>query len=132
MTFQLECADKSFRVDDAGEGDVRDVFAHPEARGEHVILLREDGSFLHAAGEGDGPFLLIFHEEPVRRSHQAAEPVEREEAEQAFIDYLHGRSAWWDDREWFEVRTSWPITFYLGIACLIFALLLLIAAYLVW
>ena len=59
MPYKLECA-QSFSSNDASEADVNRAFDDDRIRGEYIILTAPDGSFIQAAGEFEGPYVLEY------------------------------------------------------------------------
>lgn len=119
-------------VPGAAARDVERVFDDDEDRGEHIVLTRGDGSFLHAAGEGEGPYMLVFHDDAANRHYQAHAEFSREEVKDALIDFLNGGPAWWDENDWTEIKHGMPLSLYAGLACLLGAILCGVLAYLFW
>jgi len=129
--FHLESV-PTVDIPGATEADVDRIFTDEGTRSEHIVLTRGDGSFLHAAGQGDGPYLLVYHDEPTGRHYRAHAELSRNEAKECMIDLLRNRSAWWDDNDWSEVKHSLPWTLWAGLACLVGAVLCGVLAFTFW
>jgi hypothetical protein len=99
--MKLQTARKSYP--DATDQDVEAVFADDELRGEYVVLTAEGGSYIQAAGEGEGPYQLEYRDAEVRKQFQAAQPPEKTDVRGAFLDFLRGGSTW-REREWKEIE----------------------------
>lgn len=98
MGFQLQSAGSLSAVD-AGDADVRRAFDSDSERGEFVILDAPDGSFMQAAGEGKGPFLLE-HRASSGSHIKAVGQLTKAQVEEAFLSFLHGDEAWRTKLEW--------------------------------
>lgn len=129
--FHLECGPDIDELD-ASEADISRVFAMDDERSEHIVLTRDDGSFLHAAGEGDGPYMLVFHDEPAKRNYRAHAELSREEARDDMLDFFRGGSLWWDENDWTEVKHTFPWTLWAGLACLVAGVLCGVLAFILW
>jgi hypothetical protein len=129
--FHLECG-PAIDHSNASENDIKRVVALDDERGEHIVLTRDDGSFLHAAGEGEGPYMLVFHDEAAGRHYQAQAELARDQVTEALLDFRRGRTKWWDENDWTEVKHSMPWSLWAGIACLLGAVLCGVLAFLFW
>lgn len=130
-SLHLECGPD---IDQAApsDHDIKRVVAMGEDRSEHIVLTRHDGSFLHAAGEGEGPYMLVFHDEESGRHYQAHAELSRHAVTEALIDFRRGRSAWWNENDWTEVKHGMPWTLWAGLACLVGGVVCGVLAYLYW
>ncbi len=99
--MELTSAGLSFA--DVTEQQLDEAFADDARRGEFVILTAEDGSFLQAGGESEGPYRLEYRDAGSGKQFQATREAGKEEVKQAFLDYLRGGSAWRAQREWREM-----------------------------
>jgi hypothetical protein len=105
MPYQLECA-QSFSSDDASEADINRAFDDDRIRGEFVILTAPNGSFIQAAGEGDGPYTLEYRDAATQEHVRAQGELTKEQVRAAFLEYLRGSSAWRSGWQWEPVRSS--------------------------
>ena len=103
MRYQIECAG-SFSSQDASDADIRRVFDSDSERGEFVILTAPNGSFIQAAGEGDGPYVLEYRDE-ISGDHKVAQAdLTKTQVQDAFLSYLHGDDVWRSRWEWVPVK----------------------------
>lgn len=105
MPYKLECA-QSFSSEDASEADINQAFDDDRIRGEFIILTASDGSFIQAAGEGDGPYALEYREEGASKNYQAVEEFTKEQVRVAFLEYLRGDPGWRSRQDWKPVKSS--------------------------
>src|SRR5262245_5491952 len=78
MGYSIECAE-SFSSDNASESDIHRAFDDDGIRGEYIILTAPDGSYLQAAGEGDGPYTLEYRNAGESANYRADhEPTKRQ------------------------------------------------------
>jgi len=85
------------------EGDLLGVLDDDRARGGFLILTADDGRFLQAAGQGWSPYTIEFFPEKNAKLYQQATNVNKDQIRSAFIDFLHGGSAWQSSFDWRQV-----------------------------
>ena len=88
--------------------EIRELMADDAKRGEFMILEKGDDAFVQVAGDSNGGFALEYREG--ERMFRCTRNVSRDEAEEAFLDYLDGRDSWksrfsWEPME-FSPRSS--------------------------
>ncbi len=99
MPYDLECA-QSFHFGDATERDIHHAFDNDAERGEYIILTAPDGSFMQAAGEGKGPY-VVEHRDGRSGGHFVAQgEFSKEEVRTAFLQYLRGDESWRAGNDW--------------------------------
>ena len=103
--MDLETA-QSISIKNATKDDIQNAFSDDCGRGEFIILSTDDGSFIQAAGEKDGPYTLEYRDASSEEHFTATEEVMKEEVKSAFLDYLHGRTTWRESRAWNELESS--------------------------
>jgi hypothetical protein len=86
---------------DVDEQTLEEVFADESLRGEFLILEANGDTFLQASGEGEGPYTLEYKE--AGKQFQVMGELTKQEVREAFLDYLHGGSAWRMEHEWKEL-----------------------------
>jgi hypothetical protein len=85
---------------DVTEQTIPEVFADDSLRGEFAILEADENTFLQIGGEGGGPYKLEFKD--AGNQFQCVRRLTKEEAKEAFLDYLRGDAAWRTKNEWKE------------------------------
>jgi hypothetical protein len=99
MSYSIECA-QSFSSSNASEADVHRAFDDDGIRGEYVILTGPDGSYIQAAGEGDGPYTLEYRNSAEGINYRADTEPTKQQVREAFLQFLRGDTAWRTSRQW--------------------------------
>jgi hypothetical protein len=105
MSFSIECA-QSFSSANASESDIQRAFDDDAARGEYIILTADDGSYIQASGEGDGPYTLEYRNAGESVNHRADEEPSKQQVREAFLQYLRGDAKWRTSRKWTQIKTK--------------------------
>ena len=97
--MKLYC-EGELELDPVTESNLTDAFARDEARGDFVGIEREDGGFLQAAGERDGPYHVEYRDPTAGVLYEGSRSVFKVELLEMFLSYLR------DDGSW-QARVSW-------------------------
>jgi hypothetical protein len=105
MPYKLECAG-SCSAGDASEADINRAFDEDRIRGQYAILIAPGGSFLQAAGEGDGPYVLEHREARTNEHVRAQGEWTKEDVREAFLQYRRGDARWRTSRGWEPLKAG--------------------------
>ncbi|MEX0728187.1 MAG: hypothetical protein WD065_18100, partial [Planctomycetaceae bacterium] len=103
--MDLETAQSIF-VKNATQEDIENAFADDFGRGEFIILTADDGSFIQACGEVEGPYTLEYRDALSNKQFTATLELTKEEVKQAFLHYLRGDANWRESHTWNEIEVS--------------------------
>ena len=99
--MELETAN-SISASEATEADIERCFKDDLSRGEFVILTKEDGNFLQAAGEMQGPFIVEYREVGIQ--YVTTRELSKSETKEIFLEYLRGGNEWKTSYEWKKIE----------------------------
>ena len=97
--MKLECA-QSGSTANATVSDIRNALADDASRGEFIILLDSDLTYIQAANVSDGPFTLEYQEGDTSHHFQCTRDLTKSEVESAFLKYLTRDPSWKSDFPW--------------------------------
>ncbi|MCH8828851.1 MAG: hypothetical protein IID45_04660 [Planctomycetes bacterium] len=97
---------QSISAKNATQEQIENAFADDQGRGEFIILATDDGSFIQAAGEMDGPYFLEYRDESSDKHFRSTKEVTKKQVKAAFLDYFRGGSTWRESFIWEEIESS--------------------------
>ena len=103
--MKLECA-QSISSSNPNSDDIERAFADDHGRGEFIILIADDDSFIQAAGESDGPYVLEYRDAKIDKHFSAVGEFTKEQVKSAFLSYLGGNTDWHDTNTWEELENK--------------------------
>ena len=98
MGFKLETAG-GLSSHDPTSADLLLAFDSDAQRGEFIILHAPDGSFMQAAGEGSGPYILE-HRARSGAHIVAMGELTKAQVQEAFLIFLNGDNKWQTKWQW--------------------------------
>jgi hypothetical protein len=99
MSYAIEC-DGPFSSSNATEADLHHAFDDDNARGGHIIFAAPDETYIQAAGEGDGPYVMEYRTAGDTANYHADRQLSKEEVRAAFVQFFRGDSTWRTSRQW--------------------------------
>jgi|GEM_PF-5796474 len=103
MAFQLNCAN-SEKIENATETDIDRAFADDLLRGEFVILIAADGSFVQAAFDGSEPCCLEYWSHGNGQQLEVDVELSKDQVLDAFKLFLRGDSTWRTKYRWRPIK----------------------------
>ena len=97
--MDLECAG-GISANPVTQMDIERAFDDDKGRGEYIILSQNPDTFMQAAGEGNGPYVLEYRDGEIPAHFQCTMKLVKAQVRDAFIKYFNGDPTWETSYEW--------------------------------
>ena len=89
--------------------ELNKAFTDDHGRGEFIILSQDKETFIQAAGELDGPYLVEYREGDAKLHYQCPQDLTKTQVQSLFCKYLTDDSSWKTDVTWkpIEIKPWW-------------------------
>jgi hypothetical protein len=91
--MQLHTAERIF-YKEVKIDELKKAFEDDAGRGEFIILQKDKGNFIQAAGEYDSPYILEYREGDKDHHYKCLEKLDKKQVQAIFVKYLKEDKSW--------------------------------------